>query len=503
MCIVLTRRHATGFFAGVIVVALVLALDRMTPLHWVLYHLLPRFEDLHKHWPERIAIVTFLAPAILAGACVSHLATQAPHVRRLIVAALLPLTVLAVAVAAWHLDATASWIAVGAAILAAGCVIARAAWSSPRMAVIIPFLAMSVVAGDLLLAGPGILASGPYGGFHRVDLTHYFAPSGAVRFLQERLRASPFRFFGYDPELRSTIHDLPVLYRNQFASQEAADLIVNNRATAFGLEDVQGYNPVQYQRFVDYLTALNGTAQDYHDANILPAGLESPLLDLLNVRYIVIPANIPPDRTDLMRLVTTLPVVYRDQSVQIVENREALPRAWMVHDVLQRPAGEALSLLASGAIDARQTAVVESAPPMAIQPALTPGTVAITKWRPEEITLSVTASTPGLLVLSQVAIPGWVASVDGQEASILQTNYLFQGIPIPAGNHSVTLRYRAPQLALGMFITAGTFACIAVLWGIPSLVRLTKPAREHQARLRPVVSLLAAAQSQREYPKPQ
>ncbi len=500
MSIVLTRRHATGFFAGVVVVALVLALDRMTPLHWILYHVFPRFEDLHKHWPERIAIVTFLAPATLAGACVSHLATQARHVRRLIVAALLPLTMLGVAVVALHLDATASWIAVGAAILAACCVIARAAWPRSWMATVIPILAVSVVAGDLLLAGPRILASGPYGGFHRADLTHYFAPSGAVRFLQERLQASPFRYFGYDPEIRSTIHDLPVLYRNQFASQEAAHLIVNNRATAFGLEDVQGYNPVQYQPFVDYLTALNGTAQDYHDANIFPAGLDSPLLDLLNVRYIVIPAHIPPDRTDLMRLATTLPVVYRDQSVQIVENREALPRAWMVHDVLQRPAGEALSLLASGTIDARQTAIVESALPVAIQPALTPDTVIITKWRPEEIRLSVTASTPGLLVLSQIAVPGWVATVDGQETSILQTNYLFQGIPVPAGSHSVTLRYHAPWLTAGLLITAGTIACIAVLWGIPSLVRLMKPAREHHARLRPVVNSLAAAQSQRHRP---
>lgn len=501
MAIVLTRRHATSFFTGVVVVALVLALDRTTPLHWVLYHLFPRFEDLHKHWPERIAIVTFLAPAILAGACVSHLATQVQNTRRLIMAAALPLALLAVAGAVLHLDIAASWIAAGAIILAAGCVIARAAWGKPWMATLIPVLAVSIVAGDLLLAGPRILASGPYGGFHRADLTRYFAPSGAVRFLQERSKASPFRFLGYDPAIRSTVHDLPVLYRNQFASPNAADLIVNNRATVFGLEDVQGYNPVQYQRFVEYLNALNGTPQDYHDANIFPAGLDSPLLDLLNVRYIVIPADIPSDRTDLMHLVTRLPVVYRDQAVQILENREALPRAWMVHEVIQRPASDALPLLASGAIDTRRTAVIEAAPPLAVQPGSTPDSVGITTWQPEEITLSVTASAPGLLVLSQIAIPGWVATVDGQEVPILQTNYLFQGIPIPAGDHSVTVRYRAPHLALGMIITVSTIACIAGLLIAPWLLRLTKPAPEHRIRFRPVVSLLTRAQSQQTQPR--
>ena len=44
----------------------------------------------------------------------------------------------------------------------------------------------------------------------------------------------------------------------------------------FGIEDAQGYNPVQPKRFVEYLTALNGAEQEYHDANIMHAGLNRP-----------------------------------------------------------------------------------------------------------------------------------------------------------------------------------------------------------------------------------
>ena len=58
-------------------------------------------------------------------------------------------------------------------------------------------------------------------------------------------------------------------------------LAVNNRATLHGLHDIQGYNPVQLQAYVDYMRVLNGTSQDYHDANVLESGLDSPLLDLL------------------------------------------------------------------------------------------------------------------------------------------------------------------------------------------------------------------------------
>lgn len=494
MAIVVARwRHASGFFASVIIVALVLAMDRTTPLHWLLYRLLPRFADLHQHWPERIAIVTFIAPAMLAGICVSTIAARALRPRTLIGAAVLALAILGTAATSWHLDVIASWIAVGAALLIVTGAIALACWRTPRLTTIVAVMACFVVAGDLLLAGPRILSSGPYGGFHRLDLTGYFAPTGAVRFLRERQREAPFRFIGYDPGLSTTTHGVPVLYRNQFASQEALDLIVNNRATAFGLQDVQGYNPVQNQRFVDYLTALNGTAQDYHDANILPNGLTSPLLDLLNVRFIVIPATIPPERSDLTQLVTALPVVYRDDSVQIVENREALPRAWIVHDVVQRPAHEALSLLASGTIDPRSTAVVESAPPAVQSPGGAPDTVVITEWQPETITLAVTTSAPGLLVLSEVATPGWAASIDGKKAPVLQTNYLFRGIPIPAGTHTVSLRYRQPFLSAGLLITGVTGLGIAMAMLLPTVARRTRPLGTRHQRLRPAGSMPAVA----------
>jgi hypothetical protein len=191
--------------------------------------------------------------------------------------------------------------------------------------------------------------------------------------------------------------------------------------------------------------------------------------------------------------VTALPVVYRDDAVQIVENREALPRAWIVHDVVQRPAREALTLLASGAIDPRRTAIVESAPPVVPSPAAAPDTVVISEWGPEAITLSVTTSAPGLLVLSEVATPGWIASIDGKETPILQTNYLFRGIPIPAGAHTVSLRYRPPFLAAGLLITGATVLSIVIAMLIPTLARRTRPLSTRYQRLRPAVSMPAAA----------
>src|SRR5699024_10899461 len=156
-----------------------------------------------------------------------------------------------------------------------------------------------VVALDLLIAFNGATAQGPYGGFHRVDIDEYYDSAGAATFLQNRMEDEPGRYIGYDPEQRVIADGQVILYRYDFASPDTSALLVNNLGVLHGIEDAQGYNPVQPKRFVEYLTALNGQPQEYHDANIYPSGLDSPLLDLLSIRYIVIPATYPADRTDL------------------------------------------------------------------------------------------------------------------------------------------------------------------------------------------------------------
>ena len=291
-------------------------------------------------------------------------------------------------------------------------------------------------------------------------------PGGAGAFLQERqAEEGPFRYLGYG----GTGHPEAADIRSYMARREEPEigaLLVNGRSIFLGLADIQGYNPVQLARYVHFITALNGRPQDYHTADIRLAGVASPLLNLLNVRYILLDARLPPDRDDVVALRAGRREVFRNERVIVYENPAAFPRAWIVHSLRSINRDAAPPLLASGEIDLRQTALVELAagakpPDMALPPAGAIETAQITELSPDRIRLTTLSASAGLLVLSEVYAPGWRATVDGEPVEVLPADYLFRALPLPAGAHRIELRYAPASLEIGLWLSA--LCAIAVL----------------------------------------
>jgi hypothetical protein len=233
-----------------------------------------------------------------------------------------------------------------------------------------------------------------------------------------------------------------------------------------GLQDIQGYNPIQPQRYVDLMRAINGFAQEYHEANIYAAGLDSPLLDLLNPRYIVIPAAIPPGRADLRRLVARHATVFADDAVRVLEDRTALPRAWLVHEARRVEPGAALAPIASGAVDPRRVALVEGdLPPLAVPADQSSERAVVTHFAADELSVEVTTQTPALLVLSETFDPNWRAAVDGMAVPLLVAAHVLRAVPVPVGNHLVAMWYASPLLDGGTLASVGGYALLIVVWG--------------------------------------
>ncbi len=475
------KRSAVPYWALLAVCTLVLAGQGPTPLHWLLYHVLPGFSQLHPHDPERIMMLFYLATSLMAGATLNYLPARGS---RLLWMPLLPAALLVGIVAAEALSQKAFIPAASLLFLILGLIFLEAyprIQSFRRAAAVVMIL---LVALDLITAGQEVLAKGP-GHEKTVDLAAYYAPTGAARFLEQKGRHELFRYYGYDPGL--AVRDIQdpqqiVLYRYYFADPRAAALVVNNRATVQRVQSIQGYNPLQISGYASYINALNQQTQDYRSLYVLPLGVGSPLVDLLDVRYVIVPAKTPPNRPDLDTLNTIYKAVYSDGQVKVLENPNALPRAWIVHSARQASDDEQMYLVSMGLVDPGKTALLGSRVTGLTRPSdPAQDRAVVTEYRQVRIAIRTTTGAPGILMLSEVYYPAWHAYVDGHRAQVLRADGALRAVRIPAGTHTVEFRFESPALTAGLITSLLAYIALGaiVVLAAARRWRWTRPRAPH------------------------
>ena len=146
--------------------------------------------------------------------------------------------------------------------------------------------------------------------------------------------------------------------------------------------------------------------------------------------------------------------------VKVYENLETLPRAYLAGGVTVVESDEAaLAALATPDFDpARTTVLVQSdLEKLGLSGTLAGlsggGDVTLLRYAPEDVELRVQSERPGLLVLADTWYPGWTATVDGVPTPIARANYLFRGVPVPAGEHVVAMRFQPASLRNGLLVT--------------------------------------------------
>lgn len=95
--------------------------------------------------------------------------------------------------------------------------------------------------------------------------------------------------------------------------------------------------------------------------------------------------------------------------------------------------------------------------------AATPGR--LTRITPDELEATVDSETGGLAVFLEAWYPAWEATVDGQPAQVHRVNYLFRGVVVPPGQHTIAMRF-APwrfSASTGLFFL-GVLIVIGGAW---------------------------------------
>jgi hypothetical protein len=187
----------------------------------------------------------------------------------------------------------------------------------------------------------------------------------------------------------------------------------------------------------------------------------------------------------------------RDEDWQLLRNRSAFPRAWVVHRArFSKPIrglsfedrGEMMKeiLFANDAFwyepgrrvyDPRVVAWIEVddfrplAPYVRSQPGADAGeAVALIQYAPQRVELEARLQRPGIVVLADLFYPGWSLAIDGKPAPILRTNRLMRGAAVTAGTHRLVFTYDPLSFRLGAIVSLASIALalgLAVRASIP------------------------------------
>jgi hypothetical protein len=247
------------------------------------------------------------------------------------------------------------------------------------------------------------------------------------------------------------------------------ETLLPNTSGVYQLQDIGGHDPLATDRYRAFLARIDekaqfggvhGTVLRMHPDTI---DIDSPLLDLLSLKYIVD----SPEAVNEARITQdgAFARVYQGPDLTIYENTDALPRSYVVFQAeVVTDSTALLERLASGEADARETVLIEEQPPQALPGGQRPEerpAPEIVSYTANRVVVQAEVNQPAFLVLGDMDYPGWEAYLDGQPTKVYRANYLFRAVFLPPGAHTVEFVFLPRPYYLGSVLRWGTLAGLA------------------------------------------
>ena len=241
-----------------------------------------------------------------------------------------------------------------------------------------------------------------------------------------------------------------------------------NLTRLWDIPSASGYNPLILKRYSQLLSM--------DSKGLFPAatlGHEYRALDLLAVRYLFLPTTpgLGEDPAFVTNMLAADPTRWRHlQDLPlgtVYENLRAMPRAWLVPEVMSLRSDEILIAIQQSRLpdgrtyDPSMVALVEEPFTFKAENRASHHSAQVIRLSDTSIEVHVDAETAAFLVLSDVYYPGWQATIDGEPTHVLRTNYVLRGVMVSPGVHVVRFEFRPTRFYAGAGISA--FAVLAVI----------------------------------------
>ena len=226
--------------------------------------------------------------------------------------------------------------------------------------------------------------------------------------------------------------------------------------TSYWHKSVGGYHPAKLRRYQEMIEhhispemqaaykaiATAGGEMDSVDSN------KFRILNMLNTKYFIFPAG------------------QQRQTVPIL-NPHAYGNAWFVNKVQYvNNANEEIDALDS--IIPTETAVVDARFKDVLKGTTESykdslSSIRLTSYTPNRLTYETNNAQDGIAVFSEIYYPdGWHVTIDGQPAELARADYILRTMYVPAGQHTIEMRFDPTSLHVTEGIAYGALALLVI-----------------------------------------
>ncbi len=268
------------------------------------------------------------------------------------------------------------------------------------------------------------------------------------------------------PELIQFLESQPGHWRLTTFNPHGDNPLHANTPWLYDLQDVRGYDSIITRRYVDYMRAIEPQGELLHN-RVQPItnwqSLNSPLLDLLNTKYVI---------TSERLALPKLALVWEGEGLRVYENLAVAPRAFTLPQSSTVIASDPLAAMKE--YDPRNYVVRDlergdpGLPDTPHPGSLTPATIA--QYGSQEVLVDAHSDEPSWLILTDSYFPGWKAFVrplggkeaDEKDAEIFPVDGNFRGVRLDPGAWTVRFKYSPMSFKVGLF---GSFmAAVAMVF---------------------------------------
>jgi len=280
---------------------------------------------------------------------------------------------------------------------------------------------------------------------------HQYLLDADIVYKSPRVIAEPSsernRIFYYPPG--SSLHPSRFSMLGQPSFQEVHGLIFSHLIPNIGvfhgfdyMQEIDALGRWPYRFFLGF-------------ANNLPVDKQFRLLGRLNVGHIIALRPLTHEGVTQVRH-------FPEHPSWLYKIDRITPRAYIASKVIaEEDPGKTLERLSSKEFDPVNEVILEG-------PLSAPATkniqanAEIESYTDHNVKIRASLNSPGVLVLADSFYPGWHVYVDGEEKEILRANLFFRGVPLSPGESLVEFRYEPRSFRIGLAISLASLFGVTV-----------------------------------------